>query len=291
MKLILVRHGESEANLLQELYKKGDNSLFDVDLLGDEKVTDIPEDSLISKADSSFRLSDKGREQARCAGEFIKAKLGKDLSTGKIKCFLSPYLRTRETAGYMNLEGASWTEETLIRERYWGDINSLPNEVFRSLYSLNSNLKKIDTLYWQPPGGESLVQVSEQRSRKFIEDLLEKVNPEDTALAVTHGEFMWATRLYLENWSPEEFISRDSDKSQKIHNCAVLEYSRKGINGEISEDSYLKVRRSYPVLDEATGLFSMCVGDWEEIKQKPTFSSEDLLAKARDTKRIFAEGE
>ena len=52
------------------------------------------------------------------------------------------------------------------------------------------------------------------------------ITAQQNVLIVSHGDFMWATRLVLERWSDEEFLEHDKDPGLTIYNCTVVHYSR-----------------------------------------------------------------
>lgn len=257
---ILVRHGLSEANLLQAQDKIGDASWFT-----EEHMT---------YPDSSWRLARKGILQAQASGEFLKEVYEESPDKKFTRFMVSPFTRTRETAANLGLDKARWEENRLIRERGWGEIDSIPRSLFAEKYSYNYAYKERSPLYWQPPAGESIAQVAENRVRNLLSTLHRECS-EGTVLAVTHGEFMWATRLVLERWSDEQFAEYDKNEDYKIHNATVLEYTR--INPFTGEetDKLQWVRRSYPI-EESPDTFIMAIGDWTEFK-RPYLSNQDLF--------------
>lgn len=76
--LYVIRHGESEANVIISAGEQGDNSLYTQD-----NVT-VP--------DRSWRLTATGRKQADCIGRWLVAQ--QPLFD---RYLVSPYVRTRET--------------------------------------------------------------------------------------------------------------------------------------------------------------------------------------------------
>jgi broad specificity phosphatase PhoE len=86
MRIFLVRHGESEGNVDKTAYK--------------------------TIADHAIQLTDKGREQAREAGDFF-ASVHKDAPV-KYRVWVSPYTRARQTAD----EFIDRLPEKLIRDRH-----------------------------------------------------------------------------------------------------------------------------------------------------------------------------
>lgn len=80
--LYVIRHGESEANVIISAGEQGDNSLYTQD-----NVT-VP--------DRSWRLTATGRKQADCIGRWLVSQ--QPLFD---RYLVSPYVRTRETAATM----------------------------------------------------------------------------------------------------------------------------------------------------------------------------------------------
>ena len=65
--------------------------------------------------DSAMRLTDKGREQARVVGEWLRN------NAPQFDAFYcSQYVRTKETAAEMDLPNAAWHADLMIRERDQG---------------------------------------------------------------------------------------------------------------------------------------------------------------------------
>lgn len=258
--LIFIRHGQSEANVMQQADKSGDASLYT-----EQRVT-VP--------DRSWRLTAAGVEQAAAAGEYVKS-----LKLNLNRFMVSPYIRTRETAAMLGLENAAWEETRALRERSWGEISSIPLSKFREEYPYSAALKEVDPLYWAPPGGTSVAAVAEDRVRNLL-STLHRESSEESVLAVAHGELMWASRLVLEYWSDEEFLERHESSEEKIHNCTVLQYTRQNPSDptEPLAEKLRWVRRAWPVKNSAGG-WEMAESSWEEFS-RPSFTNEELLARA-----------
>lgn len=264
--LILVRHGQSEANVIQEMDKKGDSTWF-------------TEENLMY-ADSSWRLTSKGVQQAKTSGNFIQ-----DEHPHIDRFIVSPYKRTFETASYLDIPNARWEENSVVRERSWGEIDSIPRSMYKEQYSNNAIFKEKDPLYWRPPSGESIAEVSESRVKSLV-DTLHRESSDETVLVVTHGEFIWASRFRLERWSSDDFITFDKDPEYKVHNASVIEYTR--INPTTKEvNSKLKwVRQSYPVENMTTGEMTMHIGQWREF-HRTYLTNEELLEKVHTQNKRF----
>ena len=142
--LYVIRHGESEANVIISAGEQGDNSLYTQD-----NVT-VP--------DRSWRLTATGRKQADCIGRWLVSQ--QPLFD---RYLVSPYVRTRETAATMALPKAKWEETRVLRERSWGEINTITKDDFKTNYARNWMFKNTDPLYWRPPAGESIADVAKNR--------------------------------------------------------------------------------------------------------------------------------
>jgi len=255
--LIFVRHGQSEANVLQQASKSGDDSRYT--------------DEMFTVPDRSWRLTNLGIHQANLTGEWLQEQL----PNGFDRYFVSPYTRTRETAAHLALPNAKWRENRIVRERFWGEIGSIPKSLFEKEYPRSYSLKQHDPLYWCPPGGESIAEVGDCRVHGLL-DTLHREASEKNIIVVTHGEFMWASMLRIERWSDEEFVKNDKDPRYKIHNGMVLHYTR--INPKTGEQaSKLKwVRKAYPYYNRTSAKWEMVVSDWQKFDRQE-LSNEDLL--------------
>lgn len=126
--LILVRHGQSEGNVARHRsLVHGDHSYY------------TPE--FTNRHSSTWLLTNKGREQAKAAGEWIK----KNLSDVRIdRHYTSEYLRAMETAALLELPGAIWFAETFLRERDFGVLDLLSEEDRQRLYPGEMERRKRD---------------------------------------------------------------------------------------------------------------------------------------------------
>lgn len=273
--LFLVRHGESQGNVASNRAKEGDESLYT-----DEFVT-IP--------GRRWELTDVGRRQAELVGEWLQGELLRlaHAQAGERRHYVSPYVRTRQTAGCLGLEidgdSAEWVLNRSIRERDWGDIETVPRRVFHEdqAYARNAAKKAIDPLYWRPPGGESITDVADNRVRNFL-DTLHRECSSGTVIAVTHGEFIRAARLVLERVDDETYSAWESDTSTRIHNAEVLQYSRldvrsPGWSGDVHPRlAYL--RRVRPHAREGR----VEIGEWQPIVY-PLVKNDDLRSSGLDS--------
>lgn len=246
--LIFVRHGHSEANEVLGRAKKGDDSLLTQDF------RETP--------GHRWRLPEKGREQARIAGDWLRANFSEPFD----RYYASPFVRTMETAARLALPNAEWRLDQRLRERDWGEINSVPPPEHKSMYPQNALIKKIDALYWRPPAGESIADVR-LRVRSFF-DTLHRECELQSVIVVTHGEFMSAARAALEYMSDEDWIHADDNPAFKIENTHIYHYSRRDpVTKEAGK--YLTWRRDvcpYKSMDSG----------WTEITRNG-YSNDELL--------------
>ena len=255
--LVLIRHGESEGNVATDADKAGDGSFHN--------------DEFVTTPGHRWRLTPLGRAQAAAIGAWAAG-----LWNGEPfdDLFVSPYVRTCETAGHLSLPGARWLINRALRERDWGDIGSMRREAFAAEHPRNAQIREIDPLYWVPPGGESIAQVAEDRVRNVLGTLHRECSGR-RVIAVTHGEFMWAMRLILERWDDEEFVRNDEDHAYKIHNCHAFHYTRVDPATGAIADRLNFVRSAYPVADG--GGWRIEESDWHALS-KPRLTNEELLA-------------
>ena len=123
--LILVRHGNSEGNRALDAAKTGDMSLMT--------------DEFRRRNASDYRLTELGEQQARAAGGWIRDWQTREGVEAFNRFYCSPFVRTRETAGLLDHDGARWQLESLLRERdfgLWaGRDRTTPQSAFRCLAS------------------------------------------------------------------------------------------------------------------------------------------------------------
>lgn len=269
--LVLVRHGQSEANVRQKASKRGDDSLFT------EELVTVP--------DRSWRLTALGEAQAQSAGGFLQTVFPQ----GFDRYIVSPFMRTRETAANLQIPGAEWEENRMIRERSWGEIDGLSVARFEELYPLNARLKKIDPVYWSPPAGESLAAVLENRVSNFLRSL-SRDSSGSRVLAVTHGDFILSTRMLIEQWSDEEFLEMDADEEQRIRNCISVHYSRQDpVTGHFA-DEFRWVSMAYPGDPiPGTGHHEIVDLGWREFGKDQKLSSTELLELVESQERRLTE--
>ena len=181
----LFRHGESEGNRANALSRQNDDHCFTKEFR--------------ERPSSTWRLTEKGMDQARAAGQWF-------LQNVKIKIsrfYSSEYVRAMQTAGLLGIPNARWSTKILMRERDRGLQDVLPQKELQERFPHSSEWKERDPYLWTPEGGENIGSV-ELRFRLVL-DTLSREAGRKAVLVVCHGEFMWAARKVLEGLFIEEF--------------------------------------------------------------------------------------
>lgn len=187
--LYLVRHGESEANVDEEVYRR------------------IP--------DHRISLTDRGKKQAALAGKELNymAPVGSSLIVH------SPWNRAKTTATiikeHMTLHRTiGFQEDPLIYE----------HSVVHSFKDMENKEKYYSTekydfgAFWYKSGtSESLADVY-TRARLFVSDLKSNRYYQDNLIIVTHGLFIAMVKGVLNNWSVQEIMDMPlPDNCQILH--------------------------------------------------------------------------
>lgn len=260
--LVLVRHGQAEHNLASKFSKQGDNSLFT--------------DEFKTRPMSQHRLTDKGREQAKAAGEWLQ----KNGLARFDRRYVSDYVRAKETAALLGVDGPDWYVDYLLREREWGDFEGLSWEKRQQLLQDKDALLETDPFYWIPPNGESFAQMTVRLRHLF--DTLHRECTDMRVVIVCHGEVMMALRQMLERLPIAKWaqLYQSEDPKDRIHNCQVLHYTRRDPDtGELH--NHLDWVRSVCPWDETKS-----PNEWEKLLRR-RFSDEQLLKFVNKTKPLF----
>jgi broad specificity phosphatase PhoE len=156
--LVLLRHGESEGNVAYDLSIKGDHSLYAGDFL--------------ERHSSLWRLTEKGEDQAKIAGEWLR-----DNNLSRFDClYTSEYVRAMETSGLLGLKDVKWRSDLMLRERDWGEWDLCSQQERRENFGNYERRRRRESLFWAPPGGESLAQVLWMVGVRPLPDSLGRVN-------------------------------------------------------------------------------------------------------------------
>ena len=164
-RIILIRHGESQANVDRYLFGR------------------VP--------DYTIELTKKGREQAKEAGERLKELVGGE----SMYFYVSPFWRARSTfegvAGAFPRNQFKYSEEPRLREQEWGYLRC--QEDFDKICR---ERREYGTFYYRIPGGEAGSDVYDRVNDllgSLYRDFAKEGFPENCVL-VTHG---LAIRLFV----------------------------------------------------------------------------------------------
>lgn len=260
--LILVRHGESEGNIAVDASKNGDDSVFT--------------EAFRNRHSREFRLTDKGIVQAKAAGEWLRHNVPGPVT----HYYVSDFIRAKETAALLGLEGASWQEEFHLRERDRALMDNIPRSEEKTLFPREHAQHMLDPFLSVPAGGgESFATFCVRVKSMFIEHITRQ-RQEGCIIVVCHGHVMRALQIEIENMTHDDFLRLDASKmpSERMNNCQILWYSRRDpSNRQIISENVLAVRSVCPWKED---------GDygWRYIKRK-LVTNEELLAEVNRYKR------
>lgn len=255
LSITFIRHGESESNVVKDLK---------------EANQEIPnEEALMRVHTSERRLTTKGVAQAQAAGVWMREWL-KTRPGNQKRFYVSPYVRTQETAAHLGL-GVDWRVDPRLVERNWGMMDSLTYEERIKRFGDTLNERKERAFFWRPSDGETLQDVF-LRVRDFAGTLTRDC-PFMDVVVVCHGEVMWVERTLLEYWTPHDLSAHMTGHDPKtyVSNCRIIQYTREQDNAEPAQ-RIVRVRFIDPT-DPNNPEKNL---DWQPIK-RPLLSDADLL--------------
>ena len=204
MRIVLVRHGESEGNVDARIHA--------------------------TTADHAIGLSARGREQALEAGTRLDALFtdlyGSIEEAPWIRVWVSPYRRTRETAAAIAERAGHWVRDTrehiLLCEQQFGLFDGVPEEElparFPAEWAHYDLCSRFEGRFWaRMPLGESRFDVAQrvhQAFGTFHRDAVE--HGIQDLVVICHGVTLRAFVMMWFGLSPEWFESESNPG-----NCAI----------------------------------------------------------------------
>jgi 2,3-bisphosphoglycerate-dependent phosphoglycerate mutase len=184
--LVLVRHGQSEWNL---------KNLF----TGWKDV----------------ELSPKGVEEAKAAGQKLKAKgLKFDV------CFTSALKRAQNTLDLILAEvgqtGLPITRDQALNERDYGDLTGLNKDDARKKWGEEQVLIWRRSYDVAPPGGESLKDTLARSLPYYVHMIQPHVLDGKTVLVAAHGNSLRSLIMAIEGLSKEAILKRELETGVPI---------------------------------------------------------------------------
>lgn len=294
--LVLVRHGLSEANIVQRLEGYVAKEKLMVDDMGNYEVSDEAirpfvdkyigafalRDEIYDRPDFGQRLSHEGTEQAKVAGDWLRKNLIAPENFDER--YSSPFNRTMDTAIALGGSKSTWLADFRIVERDWGIYGATPRDKRPDLFPHTEKGKDVASFYVRYDGGESILDTV-MRVRDWT-DTLARDNKDKSILAVTHGELMWAERFHIERMLPQEYQALDADKSLRIGNCCLLIYTK--VNPEDPEEKSSSLSGGWMrMVDPVEPDKSPYGGEWQKLPGKRRFSAEQLGELTVQTPRLI----
>lgn len=146
-------------------------------------------------------LSEKGREEAKKAGEAIK-----DIKIDK--AYTSVLSRAKETLEEIikvfKVNGLPVTEDQALNERDYGDFTGKDKWQIKEKYGEKQFLKWRRSWDEPIPGGETLKDVYKRTVPYYKKTILEDLKEGKNILVSAHGNSLRALVKFLENISDEE---------------------------------------------------------------------------------------
>jgi broad specificity phosphatase PhoE len=213
--IYLVRHGESEGNVNEDIYKT------------------IP--------DWKIGLTPKGKKQAVEARHTLYKDINENLpdshysiyDRAPVFIYSSPLYRAQQTAEIINCSfDAKIFYDPRLREQEWG--NYAENHLVKKI---EAERKKFSTFYYRMPNGESgadvydrITTILDTMFRDFAKD-----NFPWNVIIVSHGLAIKAFLMRWYHWSPEDF-----DNYHNLKNCEIVKML---MNTEGKYDLVTKLRK------------------------------------------------
>jgi 2,3-bisphosphoglycerate-dependent phosphoglycerate mutase len=183
-RLFLVRHGQSQWNLENRF-----TGWKDVD------------------------LTEKGKEEARQAGAYLK---GKPIEVA----FTSKLIRAQHTLDIILEEtgktGIPVFMDKALNERSYGDLEGLNKAETAKKFGEEQVHIWRRSYDVAPPGGESLKDTCNRVIPYFENDIKPQIEQGKNVLIVAHGNSLRALVMYLEHLDPEEILQREIATGEPI---------------------------------------------------------------------------
>ncbi len=209
--LVLIRHGESEANFYLNKVIKGE-------------IFNFPPE-LTKLRDWDIKLTERGQKQAYKTGQYLKNNFGLFDA-----CFISPQRRAVETFEEI-LKG--YKDETIIknfrdkarqdsrlREKDHGAISYLtPEEIRRFFPHEHERREKEGKLPYRSLGGESWYDVKDLRVGSFLNTIY-RDHPGESILVIGHSITISCFRMKLERLSEEQVLK--FIETESLENCGIV---------------------------------------------------------------------
>jgi len=154
-----------------------------------------------------YYLTEKGKEEAKMAGEALKQD--------KIDClFSSDILRCRETAKIVaetiGHDKEKIIYDTRLRDLNWGAFGGKTREEYWNFYN-NDHMKAFEI---PAPNGESWSQCKE-RAVKLLNEIEEEFENKNI-LIISHGDVLWLLEGHMKDIDNETLLKRRKEPGKEM---------------------------------------------------------------------------
>ncbi len=160
-------------------------------------------------------LSPKGIEEAKAAGQRLKAKgLTFDI------CFTSALTRAQHTLKLILSElgqtGLPETRDQALNERDYGELTGLNKDDARKKFGEEQVLIWRRSYDVPPPGGESLKDTLARSLPYYVHTIQPHVLEGKTVLVAAHGNSLRSLIMAIEGLTPEQILKRELETGVPI---------------------------------------------------------------------------
>ncbi|MEH2937077.1 histidine phosphatase family protein [Lawsonibacter sp. JLR.KK007] len=175
-----------------------------------ESIQNVGINQELRMPDHAIYLTEKGMQQASNAGKFIAQHLD-GVPSSNIVMWVSPYKRTRETAGAIlkHINVSKVKEDDMLTELQFGIFDAIPKEKIPELFPedwerYQNNRKFNGKFYARRPGGESPFDC-EIRQKLFLDTLFRDIHNgcPDNIIIVGHGAALTILRKAIFHYNHE----------------------------------------------------------------------------------------
>jgi len=208
-RLVLVRHGESEANVYLNQVLKGEIFSFP------------PE--LAKLSDWDIKLTEKGKKQSQKTGDYLYKTFGLFDA-----CFVSPQQRAKETfkeilsryGNKKNILEKNTYYDSRLREKDHGAVSYLSEEEMKRFFPHEYERRQREgKLLFRPLGGESWYDVKDLRVGSFLNSIYRDYSNK-SILVISHSITINCFRMKLEKLDESNMLQ--IIQKEPLDNCGIV---------------------------------------------------------------------